>query len=152
MLQYSGDGTWYDDVGYTSCGEYVYGDGDYAAISWPQSDELDPTCQGNPNNCGWCNTRAVVTGPAGSATVRLLDKVLLKTHPITLFSSEIALHGSTLLRSTSCACLQLLQISMTRGTTIWPCGSGHTCAGLICGVSTNEIVYIRYTWITWFTQ
>eukprot|EP00884_Botryococcus_braunii_P001164 jgi/Botrbrau1/11048/Bobra.92_2s0019.1 len=72
--QFSGDATWYDDKGYTSCGEYVYGDGDYAAISWPQSDALDSNCRSNPNNCRWCRTRAVVTGPAGSATVRLLDK------------------------------------------------------------------------------
>lgn len=80
MLHYSGDGTWYDDQGYTSCGEYVSGDGDYAAISWPQSDDLDPNCRSNPNNCQWCNWMAVVTGPAGSATVRLLDKVL----PVTI--------------------------------------------------------------------
>eukprot|EP00884_Botryococcus_braunii_P018945 jgi/Botrbrau1/5734/Bobra.0134s0009.1 len=72
--QFSGDATWYDDAGVTSCGEYVPGDGDYAAISWPQSDALDSNCRSNPNNCNWCNKRVVVTGPAGSATVRLLDK------------------------------------------------------------------------------
>lgn len=51
------------------------GDGDYAAISLPVSNELSPDCNGNPERCDWCGRKARVDGPKGSVTVRLIDTV-----------------------------------------------------------------------------
>jgi hypothetical protein len=72
---YSGDATYYNDSGDTSCGTHTTGDGDYAAISFALRRELDPNCEGNPNTCSWCGRQARVTGPAGTTIVRIVDTV-----------------------------------------------------------------------------
>lgn len=59
-----------------SCEGTVPVPGRYAAISGALSAALDPACQGPASNCAWCNRDALVTGPGGSAVIRIIDKVL----------------------------------------------------------------------------
>jgi hypothetical protein len=82
VRNFSGFATYYDDAGFTACGERVPSDGDYAAISFPQSRALDSSqaCSSNPNRCSWCNKKVTVKGSAGTQVVRLLDQV--RTHPL----------------------------------------------------------------------
>lgn len=64
------------EAGRAACGGTVPETGRDAAISGMLSSVLDPTCEGAATNCAWCNHDAVVTGPRGSAVLRIVDKVL----------------------------------------------------------------------------
>eukprot|EP00884_Botryococcus_braunii_P013575 jgi/Botrbrau1/22218/Bobra.168_1s0049.1 len=72
-MRYSGVATWYNEKGVTACGEQIVGDGDFAAISLPLSNELSPECAATPEKCNWCGRKARVDGPKGSVTVRVID-------------------------------------------------------------------------------
>ncbi len=68
---YTGQITYYDDVGTSACGDNLAGDGDYAAISFSLAGQLNTNPMWPPS---WCRRQARVTGPRGTAIVRVLDK------------------------------------------------------------------------------
>ncbi|CAF0804513.1 unnamed protein product [Didymodactylos carnosus] len=75
----TGEATFYNIEGApTACGANHQGSELVAALN---AAEFDPETHGNPNNNKLCNRQVEVKGPAGTATVKIVDRCPPKSAP-----------------------------------------------------------------------
>lgn len=77
-LSGSGDGTYYDDVGYGACGSWITAADDSVALSAPDFDPYTPG--GNPNQNSLCGRRVTISGPNGVVNGTVMDRCPVCKH------------------------------------------------------------------------